>query len=102
MKNKNEKPREKCKEMVVPSGRYGSFHTRRCHFMAVKDGYCKMHHPDSVKKREELSKKRFDKKRSETSWYKLKLARTEIEELKTEIVRLKAEVSRLRDIKETN
>ena len=47
---------EQCKKMVPGSG-WGTF--RQCSRKAVKDGYCKQHHPDSVKARDDASMAKF-------------------------------------------
>ena len=53
---------EKCKEMVREEGRWGSFHQHRCLFNAKKDGYCNIHHPDAVEKRNKKSEEVFKKR----------------------------------------
>lgn len=45
---------EQCKEMVMKG-----FHSYQCSRKAVKDGYCRQHHPDAVKKQHEESEKRY-------------------------------------------
>ena len=52
----------KCKEMVREEGRWGSFHQHRCSFNAKKDGYCGIHHPDAVKKRDKKSEEAYIKR----------------------------------------
>lgn len=44
---------ERCKERVFPNERWGVFHPHQCSRRAVKDGFCKIHHPDEKKAREE-------------------------------------------------
>lgn len=46
----------RCKERVWSEGMARS---HQCNRKAVKDGYCKQHHPDSVKARQEASEARY-------------------------------------------
>ena len=71
-----EKTREKCKEKV-----FDGWHHHRCSRWAIKDGYCKQHHPDEVEKRQEQKEKRWKRK-----WGKdpLRVAFREIERLRSE------------------
>ena len=80
--------KERCKETVYPKDRWGAFHGYGCQRYAVKDGYCKQHHPDSVKKRQDAAKQRFQDKQKSSCWYQLTEARKEIERLRAEIERL--------------
>ena len=48
-----------CKKMVMS---LGGWYSRQCYRKSVKDGYCKQHHPDSVKARREASIKRYEEK----------------------------------------
>lgn len=43
----------------------------QCSRKAVADGYCKQHHPDSVKARREKSAARWEEQRKQTSHYRL-------------------------------
>lgn len=51
---------EQCKE-IVHSGNLGILR-ERCKRMASKGGYCWQHHPEAVKKREEIAEKRLANK----------------------------------------
>lgn len=52
--------RERCKQEVPDRWtRWPSFH--RCERYAVKDGYCRQHHPDTVKAREQKSRDKWQK-----------------------------------------
>ena len=79
---------ERCQERIFSKGRRGGFDPRRCYFRAVKDGYCKKHHPDTIQLRQEESIKRFQKKIEQTRLtdpnISLMKARIEIEKLKEE------------------
>jgi len=54
--------KEKCKEMVREEGHWGSFHQHRCSFNAKRDGYCGIHHPDAIEKRNKKSDEAFKKR----------------------------------------
>lgn len=58
---------DKCKERIRGKGRWGSFNRVQCTRDAVKDGYCKQHHPDSVKARFEKSQAKWDAEREESA-----------------------------------
>jgi|GEM_PF-6509011 len=46
--------RPRCRERHVPDGgRWPTFH--QCTRLAVRDGYCKQHHPDAVRERRQRS-----------------------------------------------
>lgn len=49
----------KCKKKIMWSAIYQGGHTRQCSRNAVKDGYCKIHHPDAEKERGEKKAKRM-------------------------------------------
>ena len=51
--------KDRCKERVW---RNHTWKPSRCARFAVKDGYCKQHHPDSVKLRREKAQAAFDAK----------------------------------------
>jgi len=48
--------KERCKKDVHDGGRWPSFH--RCYLAAVKDGWCKIHHPLAEKKRNQAGEKK--------------------------------------------
>ncbi len=50
---------EHCKTMVYSSELFGRSY--QCQRKAVKDGYCKQHHPDSVEKRKQKSEGLYNK-----------------------------------------
>ena len=52
--------RDRCKERVYGGGTWNG---HRCYRSPVKDGFCKQHHPDSVKARQEKSEAAAQKKR---------------------------------------
>lgn len=74
----------KCKESVM----WDSWHSSQCTRKIWKDGYCKQHHPDSVKARRVASDKRWEEKRKQQPWYQLRMAQTRIAELEAEVARL--------------
>jgi len=66
-----------CKTQVptgVGWGRSVGFH--QCHRKAVRDGYCKQHHPESEKARELAQTKRWDTENALSNW-KTKQSRLE-------------------------
>ena len=77
-----------CKELVKDSDGFPYF---PCSRNAFKDGYCKQHHPESVKARQKKSEERFKANEKKTDWYKLGQARLRIEALEAENAALKAE-----------
>jgi len=81
--------KKKCKKIVYPKGRYGAFHPYGCSRNAVKAGYCKQHHPDSVVARIKKSKERYEIKYKNSASGRLEKARKRIKELEKEIARLK-------------
>lgn len=58
--------KQQCKEQV-----WGDFSVRRCSRKAVKDGYCKQHHPDAVAARSKKVDEAYEAKRKKSSWAKL-------------------------------
>ena len=48
---------ENCKELVAERGAWGERYP--CARKAVTDGYCKQHHPDSVKARDKATRDRW-------------------------------------------
>jgi len=46
---------EQCKEQM-----FKDWHFHQCSRKAVKDGYCKQHHPDSVKARADAAQAKWD------------------------------------------
>ena len=76
--------KEKCKEKV-----WGGWSYHPCLRNAVRDGYCKQHHPDSVKARKEKADARWEAKMQSSP---LSRAMRRIEELEAEIERLKGKL----------
>jgi len=83
---------EKCKATVYPKERYGSFHGHRCHRFEWKDGYCKQHHPETQKLREEKSELKYKEKMERNPYRLLEKAEARIKELEMEIEELKRKV----------
>lgn len=77
---------EKCKERIYPERAWKSV---QCSRKAVKDGYCRQHHPDAVKARLEKSNARWEENRKKSSWYQLIEAQKRIAELTKENAELK-------------
>jgi len=80
---------EKCKEKVYNKDGAWGYKRRQCSRNAWKDGYCKIHHSESVIKRQLASEKRWEEKKRKESWYLLIKANDRIKELELEIKMLK-------------
>lgn len=50
----------RCKANIQPRDSYSSWHPSQCSRAAVRDGFCKVHHPDAVKERTADSMKRYE------------------------------------------
>ncbi len=83
---KSELDSKRCQEMVSPKEPWGGFYQHQCSRKSWKDGYCKTHHPDTVKDRQEKSDRRWREKMDNSP---LTLAYKKIKELEAEIKRLK-------------
>jgi len=66
---------EFCKELVFDSG---GWHKYQCSRKAVKDGYCKQHHPDAVAERRKKSEEAYEAKREQSDWRRLARAQERI------------------------
>jgi hypothetical protein len=85
-KNKeNKMPVIMCKESIRISGMWPTY--RSCSRKAIKDGYCKQHHPDSVKKRQEARMKRYEETKKMTADYQLVVALETIKDLKAKWIK---------------
>ena len=57
-------PREGyCKREVYPNERWGAFHPYQCSRKIWKDGYCKIHHPDTEAEREKKRTEKWERER---------------------------------------
>lgn len=79
--------KENCSKKVWDHWKY-----RNCSRFAIKDGFCKQHHPDSVKERERKTEERYKREQRNSPWTMLANAKKEIEDLKDEIDRLKQQL----------
>jgi len=70
---------EQCKKKI-----YRDWSSSNCSRKAVKDGYCKQHHPDTVKERQEKSNARWNAKAENSDRAKLNRALDTIEQLTKE------------------
>ena len=59
-----------CKESIMTG-----FHSHQCSRRDWKDGYCKQHHPDSVRARQEKSMRKYEEKVKNSPWNQLKETR---------------------------
>jgi len=89
---------ERCKERVLDG-----YHHRNCARNAVKDGYCKQHHPDAAAERQKQSEKRYALELVRSPQNLLRQANMEIVRLRNEANRptnrhlLDAEIARLNE-----
>lgn len=65
-----QKDPNKCPEIVPTSGLRMNYH--QCNGKVVKDGYCRIHHPDAVKARQAESQRKYDEKWENSDFMKLK------------------------------
>ena len=70
---------EQCKQSV-----WRDWSSSNCARKAVKDGYCKQHHPDAVKERQEKASARWNEKVNNSDSAKLRRALAAIEQLTKE------------------
>ncbi|MHA1345016.1 MAG: hypothetical protein ACTSO3_01315 [Candidatus Heimdallarchaeaceae archaeon] len=81
-----------CKVLVwSPTG----WHRYQCSRKTVKDGFCKQHHPDSVKKREEEKERKFLEKQKNSPWHRLDKLGKEHEKLKKKLKKSTAILAQL-------
>lgn len=81
--------KEKCKEEgVCESGKYGSFHPHRCRRNVWKDGWCKQHHSEEVKKREDAAELRRLQRMKDSPLGRLRICVEENKRLKKLLGRL--------------
>lgn len=73
------------------------FHGHPCRRNAWKDGYCKQHHPDTVKARREESEKAYEEKQKKSPWYLLQKANERIAYLKKENEMLRVKLGQIPD-----
>lgn len=85
----------RCKQTVYPNDQWGAFHPHQCTRKVWKDGFCMIHHPDTVKERNEKSKQRWEEKRKKDPLHRLFIALDRIKELEAEVERLKSQVETL-------
>lgn len=78
--------KEYCKARVHDPFGVG-FHD--CTRWAVKDGFCKQHHPDAEKERAEKSRVAYEARQKREPWYLLGEAREKLEAARKEIEWLK-------------
>ena len=68
---------------------YTRFHSRQCMRKAVKDGYCKQHHPDAVAKRREESDRKYEEKMKRDPLTLFLCCKKRCAELEAEVKRLR-------------
>jgi hypothetical protein len=87
--------REQCKEQVYPRESFGSFHPSQCKKKVWKDGYCKQHHPETVKKRSDESDRRYKERLENSPFRKIEKLTQQITDLRAENDLLKEDNERL-------
>ena len=75
-----------CKEQV-----FRDWHNYPCSRKAWKDGYCKQHHPDSVKARDAERTRKWEVKKEESPYRKIETLNADLTALRAENERLKAD-----------
>jgi len=75
---------EKCKENVMHG-----FHLYSCSRKPWKDGFCKQHHPETVKARDEERTRKYNEKQACSPWRLLEKANARIVELEAELQELR-------------
>ena len=78
--------RVRCKERVSAGPRTVRF--CQCSRWAWKDGYCKQHHPETVKAREEARAAKFNEQQKKSPWVLLEKASKRIAELEVRLAML--------------
>ena len=81
----------RCKQQNVASAGM-SFGYHQCYNKAKKDRYCMIHHPDSVRSRQEKSDALYEEKRKKSAFYRLQRALEMIESLEKENAELKSQL----------
>lgn len=77
----------RCKEMI-----WCGWHMCQCSRKIWKDGYCKQHHPDSVKEREKKRDERYEAKKAKSPWRLLEKANARIKELEAKMKEFESEI----------
>lgn len=88
---------EQCKQRVIPNERWGAFHMRQCSKSAWKDGFCKIHHPDSIKERDIKAQERYEERKKTNPLYLYFDAKEKIKELEIECERLRQIIHKLEE-----
>jgi hypothetical protein len=81
-----------CKEQV-----FRDWHNYPCSRKAWKDGYCKQHHPDSVKARDAERTRKWEVKKEESPYRKIETLNADLTALRAENDQLKAIVDAFRE-----
>jgi hypothetical protein len=87
---------DKCKATVYPQQAWGSFHGHPCKKPVWKDGFCKVHHPETVAERNKKFRLRYEATRSYVkALEKIAALEAELEELQAKYNVKACEVARL-------
>lgn len=71
---------------------------RQCSRKAVKDGWCKQHHPDAAEERKQKSIERYEEKRKNEPLYRLARANEKIKQLEEENRKLREWIDSVCDV----
>lgn len=83
----------RCGARVYPQERRGSFYGHQCQRKAWKDGFCKTHHPETVKARDAEREKKWREKEAKDP---LNCALKRVKQLEARVKELEAENENLR------
>lgn len=66
----------KCPTVVPTQGLRMNYH--QCQMKIVKDGFCRIHHPEAVEARVKATSARYEEKQKQSHWMQLKTAQKEL------------------------
>ena len=81
--------KKRCQQIVYPNEQWGSFHGHQCHRKIWKDGFCRQHHPDTVKEKDKYKHEKWDAedKRNKEIWERAQAEKLACEGVPTEILK---------------
>ena len=84
---------ERCCETFMDN-----YSSRQCQRKPKIDGYCKQHHPEGVRARQQESDRRYLAKRATSPWGRLEKAKARISELERELAQSKITEGKWREL----
>ena len=82
-----------CQKMVNGTGRFaGHFNKHQCTKPILKDGFCRIHHPDVVKARQIAKEKKQEERYYQSDSQQLLLAKKRIAQLEQKMSELEKEL----------